>query len=71
MTHLIGLLKILTKAHSVIRSLSNSKDMGGHLITPLATVQANSSHGVDGEPLVGVDSNTEKTRVGLKAKITL
>ena len=59
-------IKILTKAHGVIRALSNSKDMWGHLITPLGSVQANSSHGVDRKPLVGVHGDTEKTRVGLK-----
>ena len=50
----------------MVGALSDGKDVGGHLIPPLASVQANSTHGVDGEPLVGVHSNTEKARVGLE-----
>ena len=55
----------------MVGALSNGKNMRGHLIPPLATVDANSPHGVDGEPLVGVDSNTEETRVGVDELIDI
>ena len=64
-------IEALTQAHGMIGSLSNGKDMRWHLIPPLASVQSNSSHGVDGEPLVGVHSNTEEPRVGLKTEMIL
>ena len=55
----------LTEAHGVVGSLSNGKDVGRHLVPPLAAVQADRSHGVDGEPLVRVHGDTEQTGVGL------
>ena len=39
--------------------------MRGNLIPPLADVQLDHPVGVDGITLVGVDDNTEKTRVSL------
>jgi hypothetical protein len=39
--------------------------MGWDFITPLATVQLGAAVGVDGEALVGVDSDAEKTRVSI------
>ena len=49
----------------MVRTLSNGKDMGRHLIPPLSTVDTDSPHGVDGEPLVGIDSDTEEAGVGV------
>ena len=49
----------------MIGALCNSKDVGWDFIPPLGTVDTDSSHGVDGEPLVGVDSDTEEARVGV------
>ena len=39
--------------------------MGRALITPFSGVQLHGTEGVDGEPLVGVDSDTEETGVGV------
>ena len=49
----------------MVRPLSNGEDVGWNFIPPLATVDTDSPHGVDGEPLVGVDSDTEETGVGV------
>ena len=49
----------------MIGTLSNGKDMGRHLIPPFGTVDTDSPHGVDGEPLVWVDGDTEEARVGV------
>ena len=49
----------------MVGALSNGKDMRRHLIPPLGTVDTDSPHGVDGEPLVGVDSDTEEAGVGV------
>ena len=35
------------------------------LVPPLASVETDSPHGVYGEPLVGVDGNTEEAGVGV------
>ena len=55
----------------MIRSFSDGKNMGRHFIPPLASVDSDGSHGVDGEPLVGIDSNTEKTRVGVDESLNI
>ena len=47
----------------MIGTLSNGKDMRRDFITPLSTVDTDCPHGVNGEPLVWVYSNTEETRV--------
>jgi len=39
--------------------------MGRALRPPQANVQIHGTLGVDGEPLVGVDGNTEKARIGV------
>ena len=39
--------------------------MGWDLVPPLAQVHLDNSLGVDGVTLVGVDDNTEETRVGV------
>ena len=49
----------------MVGTLSNGKDVGRNFIPPLATVDSDSSHGVDGESLVGVDGDTEETGVGV------
>ena len=70
------------KAHGVVRTLGDGKDVGRDLIPPLPSVHANRSlqnvdnwsimpteftahHGVDGEPLVRVDGDTEEAGVGV------
>ena len=49
----------------MVGPLGNGEDVGRDFIPPLATVDTDSSHGVDGEPLVGVDSDTEEAGVGV------
>ena len=49
----------------MVGALSDGEDMRGHLIPPLTTVETHGPHGVDGEPLVGVDGDTEETGVGV------
>ena len=49
----------------MVGTLSDGEDMRGNLIPPLSTVETDGPHGVDGEPLVGVDSDTEETGVGV------
>merc|ERR1712012_696277 len=51
--------------HALVSSLSNGEDVRPALIPPLANVQLHGAEGVDGEPLVGVDGDTEETRVGV------
>merc|ERR1712012_917888 len=51
--------------HALVSSLSNGEDVGPALIPPLANVQLHGAEGVDGESLVGVDGDTEETRVGV------
>merc|ERR1719412_759281 len=51
--------------HALVGALSDGKDMGPALVPPLAHVQLHGAEGVDGEPLVGVDGNTEEARVGV------
>ena len=55
----------------MIGTLSNGKDVGRDFIPPLTTVDSDSSHGVDGEPLVGVDGDTEETRVGVDESLNV
>ena len=42
--------------------------MGRHLCSPLALVLGHDVRGVDGKTSVGVDGNTEQSRIGLKYK---
>merc|ERR1712223_1719536 len=51
--------------HTLVSSLSNGENVRPALITPLANIQLHGSEGVDGEALVRVDGDTEKTRVGV------
>merc|ERR1712073_284192 len=51
--------------HALVGALSDGEDMGPALVPPLADVQLHGSEGVDGEPLVGVDGDTEEARVGV------
>merc|ERR1712045_366639 len=51
--------------HALVGSLSDGENMGRALVPPLADVQLHGAEGVDGEPLVGVDGDTEETRVGV------
>ena len=55
----------LTHAHGMVGALSNSKDVRRDFITPLQPIYANSSLSVDWEPSVWVDSNAEKSRIGV------
>ena len=49
----------------LVRALSHTKDMGWTFISPLVDVHLHGANGVNGEPLVGVDGNTEEARVGV------
>ena len=51
--------------HALVGALSDGKDMGPALVPPLAHVQLHGAEGVDGEPLVGVDGDTEEAGVGV------
>merc|ERR1719471_2697310 len=51
--------------HTLVGSLSNSKDVGPAFISSLTNVQLHGAEGVDGESLVGIDGDTEETRVGV------
>ena len=55
----------------MIGALSNGKDVRRHLIPPLSAVNSNCSHGVNWEPLVGVDSDTEKARIGVDQPLNI
>ena len=57
--------KLLTHTHGVVRALSKGEDVRRHFIPPLGTVDSNSSHGVDWEPLVRVYCDAEEARVGV------
>merc|ERR1719431_877492 len=54
-----------SNVHALVGSLSDGEDMGRALVPPLANVQLHGAEGVDGEPLVGVNGNTEEARVGV------
>ena len=49
----------------LVRALSHTKDMGWTFISPFVDVHLHGANGVNGEPLVGVDGNTEEARVGV------
>merc|ERR1712079_298604 len=51
--------------HALVGALSNGENVGRALVTPLTGVDLHGAEGVDGEPLVGVDGNTEETGVGV------
>merc|ERR1719356_426666 len=51
--------------HALVGSLSHTEDVGPALGTPLAHVDLHGAEGVDGEPLVRVDGDTEEARVGV------
>jgi len=52
-------------AHVLVSTVADGEEMRGHLITPLAHVDLDGTVGVDGVTLVGVDGDTEETRVGV------
>ena len=62
---------LLTKTHAMVRTLSNSENMRRNFISPLSSVNTNCSHGVDGESLVRVDSNTEETGVSVDQSLNI
>merc|ERR1712214_69037 len=51
--------------HTLVRAFSNTKDVRGALSPPQTNVHLHGTLGVDGEPHVGVNGNTEETRVGV------
>merc|ERR1712045_976605 len=51
--------------HALVRALGDGEDVGPALVPPLANVQLHGAEGVDGEPLVGVDGDTEEAGVGV------
>jgi len=54
-----------TLGHVLVGTVADGEEMRGHLITPLAHVDLDGTVGVDGVTLVGVDGDTEETRVGV------
>merc|ERR1719515_67378 len=57
--------------HALVGSLSNSKDVGPAFISSLSNIQLHGAEGVDGESLVGIDGDTEETRVGVDKLIDI
>merc|ERR1712223_2174190 len=51
--------------HTLVGAFSNTKDVRGAFSPPQTDVHLHGTLGVDGEPHVGVDGNTEETRVGV------
>ena len=51
--------------HTLVGTFRDGKQMGRDFIPTLANVHLDHTVGVDGVPLVGVDDNTEETRVSL------
>jgi len=49
----------------MVSSFSDGEDVGWDFITPLSSVKIDSPHGVDGEPLVWIDSDTEQPGVSI------
>merc|ERR1719270_1048986 len=47
--------------HTLVRTLSNTKDVGWAFRSSFANVDFHATLSVDGEALVWIDSNTEKT----------
>lgn len=58
----------LTAQHVVVGIVGDGVDVRGCLGAPLALVGCHHRRGVDGQPLVGVDSDTEEPRVGLQGE---
>ena len=52
-------------AHALVGSVCDGEDMRRHLVPSLAEVDLDGGGGVDGEPFVGVDGNTEEAGVGV------
>ena len=57
--------------HLLVGTIRDGKQMGGHLIPPLANVHLDHPVAVDGITLVGVDHNAEEARVGLNKGLEL
>merc|ERR1739848_809711 len=51
--------------HTLVLLLSNTKDMRWALLSPQAHVDRHGTLGVDGEANIGIDGNTEETRIGV------
>merc|ERR1711963_316083 len=58
-------LVVASVHHALVGSLSNSKDVGPAFVSSLSNIQLHGAEGVDGESLVGIDGDTEETRVGV------
>ena len=55
----------LTGQHVHVSTVGNAENMRRHFITAFTNVHRDDTVGVDGETLVRVDGDAEKTRVGL------
>jgi hypothetical protein len=55
----------------LVGALSNTKDVRGAFAPPHAHVDFHGTLGINGESLVGVDGNTEETRVGVDELILI
>ena len=56
-------------SHTLVRALSNTKDMGRTFTSPQTHVDLHGTLGINWEPLVRIDGNTEQTRVGVNELI--
>lgn len=62
-------LILVVGQHVDVGTVRNGEDVGWHLVTALATVHLGATHGVHGEPLVGIDGHAEQTGVGLRVVV--
>lgn len=60
-------LILVVGQHVDVGTVRDGENVGWHLVTALATVHLGATHRVHGEPLVRIDGDAEKTRVGLQA----
>ena len=55
-----------TLKHTAVGSVCDGKDVRRHFVSPLAFVKLDYFFCVDGKTFVGIDDDTEQTRVRLK-----
>ena len=59
-------LVLVILQHVLVSCVNNCKHVGRHFDLSLATEHADAAVIVDGKATVGIDGNTEQTRVGLE-----
>ena len=56
-------------SHTLVRALSNTKDMGRTFTSPQTHVDLHGALGINWEPLVRIDGNAKQARVGVNKLI--